>query len=93
MIGLNAMLSGAVATASLVIALIFLRFWRSSGDRLFLFFALSFGLQAISRVLVDTVTVSDEHTPLAYLLRLVAYGLIVYAVVDKNRRRNGTRKP
>ena len=34
--------TGAITMGSLVIALFFLRFWRSSGDRFFIYFALSF---------------------------------------------------
>lgn len=82
----NALLSGAVVMASLVIALFFLRFWRSTGDRFFLFFALSFVLQAIGRVFFEPTALQPEAGPLHYLLRLVAYGLILVAVIDKNRR-------
>src|SRR5205823_12585686 len=35
----NYLLTGAIAMASCVIALFFLRFWRNSGDRFFLYFA------------------------------------------------------
>ena len=39
---MNLMLLGAIAVTSLVIALFFLRFWKETGDRFFLFFAISF---------------------------------------------------
>lgn len=83
------MLLGAIATASIVIALFFLRFWRSTGDRFFLFFALSFFIDGVNRLLLaQTAQVSDD-TPMYYLIRLLAYGLILYAIYDKNRPRNG----
>jgi hypothetical protein len=37
---MNAALLGAIAMASLVAALFFLRFWRDTKDRLFLFFSI-----------------------------------------------------
>ncbi|HEU4843835.1 MAG TPA: DUF5985 family protein, partial [Burkholderiaceae bacterium] len=46
---LNALLAGATAAVTLVAALIFLRFWRSAHDRFFLFFAISFALEAANR--------------------------------------------
>src|SRR5688572_5807677 len=40
---------GAIAMASAIVALFFLRFWRETGDRLFAMFALAFLLLGISR--------------------------------------------
>jgi len=40
---------GAIAMASAVVALFFLRFWRDTGDRLFGMFALAFLLLGITR--------------------------------------------
>lgn len=90
---LHAVLTGAFGMASLVVALFFLRFWKSTGDRLFLYFALSFVLQAVSRIFVETVVLPHNDTPVTYLLRLAAYGLIMYAVINKNRRRGNRRNP
>jgi hypothetical protein len=84
-IPMNGLLLGAVITASITIALFFLRFWHSTRDRFFLFFALSFFIDAIDRLLLGTNTLSSEDLPQYYLVRLVAYGLIVYAILDKNR--------
>jgi hypothetical protein len=44
------LITGAIAMGSFVIGLFFLRFWRSSGDRFFLYFALSFVIEAVHRV-------------------------------------------
>jgi hypothetical protein len=41
---------GAIAMASAVVALFFLRFWRDTGDRLFAMFALAFLLLGITRL-------------------------------------------
>ena len=84
---MNEMLIGAIATASCVAALFFLRFWRSTGDRFFLFFALSFFIEAGNRVAL-ALLVASELEPVFYLLRVVAYGLIVVAILQKNRKRS-----
>ncbi len=84
---LNAVLSGAIGTASLVVALFFLRFWRSTRDRFFLYFAISFALEAGGRLLMGANASYGEEAPAFYLVRLLAYLLILIAIVDKNRRR------
>lgn len=79
--------SGAVAMGSLVIALFFLRFWRSSGDRFFLYFALSFLIEGVHRFYSGYAPAESEDSPLHYLVRLLAYALILWAVWEKNRPR------
>jgi hypothetical protein len=89
MSALNQMLAGGIAVASLVAGLFFFRFWRHTGDRFFLCFALSFWLEAGNRVALGLLVHPDtERTPLFYLLRLVAYGLILFAIWHKNRPRS-----
>lgn len=82
---MNSVLLGVIAMACLIAALFFLRFWRKTGDRFFLIFALSFFVEAIGRALLGMLTVSAEHEPLIYLLRLGAYLLIIVAIIDHNR--------
>ena len=84
---MNAMLMGAIAAGNFVAGLFFFRFWRGSRDRFFLFFALSFWLEAINRVALGVLN-SSELEPMFYLLRVVAYGLIVAAILQKNRRKS-----
>ena len=82
---MDALLAGAIGMAAFVAGLFFLRFWRHTRDRFFLFFAVSFWIEGAHRVLLFYYFGHDEATPLAYLPRLVAYGLIIAAIVDKNR--------
>jgi hypothetical protein len=84
---INALLSGGIATASIVAALFFLRFWRSSRDSFFLYFALSFLIEGVNRFFLYLAVGTNEDAPLFYLIRLIAYGLIVVAIVRKNRER------
>jgi hypothetical protein len=79
------LLLGALAMGTLICALIFLRLWRDSADRFFLFFALSFLVQAINRVTLALEPFPNEGSPLHYWVRLLAYVLILVAVADKNR--------
>jgi uncharacterized membrane protein HdeD (DUF308 family) len=85
----NSILVGAIALASLVAALFFLRFWRTTRDRFFLFFALSFLIEGVNRVVTYMSVGLQEDQPIYYIVRLVAYGLILFAIVDKNRARKG----
>jgi len=75
---------GAVTIASAMVGLFFLRFWRKSRDRFFLFFALSFWLEGLGRVLEALSESQHQDVPAHYLVRLLAYGLILIAIVDKN---------
>lgn len=77
-------LNGAVAMASLVALLFFLRFWRQTRDSLFLFFATAFGLDAVVRVLLGASHVSEETEPFYYLARFVTFALIIVAIIRKN---------
>jgi hypothetical protein len=88
---MNDMLLGAIAMASFVAGLYFLRFWKSSHDRFFLFFAIAFWIEAVNRVILALVE-TEEYTPLLYFIRLLAFALILSAIVDKNSPKNITKK-
>jgi hypothetical protein len=80
------LMSGALVAGYVVAGLFFLRFWRDSKDRLFVLFAAAFWLLAVQRLaLVLTRATLEEQSGL-YLLRLLAFVLIIVAIVDKNRR-------
>ena len=81
----SAVLMGAVAMASFVAMLFFLRFWRQTRDGFFLLFALAFGVDAVTRFLLGLMHVSQEAEPLFYLARLLTFALIIAAIVQKNR--------
>lgn len=83
---MDTLLAGGIATASLVAGLFFFRFWRSSGDRFFLFFALSFWIEGLNRFALYSLAGLDDNSPIYYAIRLVAYGLILAAIIDKNRK-------
>jgi hypothetical protein len=81
--------SGALMMGFLLIGMLFLRYWRMTGDRFFLIFASAFGLLAAERIVLEWLSPSNEFMPYGYLIRLVAYGCIFCAIVDKNRQSSG----
>jgi hypothetical protein len=88
-------LMGAVAMASFIAMLFFLRHWWQTRDGFFLLFAIAFGLDALSRAVLGLWRLPEDTEPLAYLTRLATFGLIIVAIVQKNRParpdRAGTR--
>ena len=85
---MNEMVIGGIGTASFIAGIFFLRFWKASRDRFFLLFATAFWLEGAHRLVIFHWAGTDEASPFYYLIRLVAYGLIIIAIVDKNRRRS-----
>ena len=86
MTAFTSVLAGAIATLSGVAALFFLRFWSRTGDRFFLLFATAFAIDGLSRLVVAAIHLPDEFEPWSYVPRLVTFGLIIAAVVLKNRK-------
>jgi hypothetical protein len=82
---------GAVTVASAMVGLFFLRFWRKTRDRFFLCFALSFWIEGLGRVLEALSESLHQDMPAHYLVRLLAYALILFAIVDKNFPRRNKR--
>jgi hypothetical protein len=80
------LLLGGIAVASFIVALFFMRFWRTSGDRFFLFFAASFAVEGANRVYASLSGSFNEDVPAIYGVRLLSYALIIVAIADKNRR-------
>jgi hypothetical protein len=79
-------LSGMLAAGYIVVAGFFLRFWKQTRDRLFLSFSIAFALLAIQRALVVPEFALVEDKTWAYGLRLIAFLIILYAIVQKNRQ-------
>lgn len=78
-------LTGIATCASFGVALFFLRFWTGTRDRFFLLFAAAFLILSVNWLLLAVLQPATEVRPFFYLLRLTAFGLIIAAVIDKNR--------
>jgi hypothetical protein len=82
--------SGASALECLVAGLFFLRFWRRTGERLFLAFAIAFWLLGANAVIPTLLGRPAQAHGEVYLLRLGAFLLIILAILAKNLK---SRKP
>jgi len=80
-------LNGVTTAGCATVGLFFLKFWRESTDRLFLAFALAFWILAIDYAVLGVVRFADESRVYVFVFRVLAFGLILAGIVDKNRRR------
>jgi hypothetical protein len=77
---------GALTLSSVIATMFFVHYWRLSRDRLYVFFAVAFAAMALNWV---GLAIADPHMETRhhiYLLRLLAFVLIIAGIVDKNRR-------
>jgi hypothetical protein len=77
---------GAVAMGCAIGGIFFLRFWRQSRDQLFLRFALAFWILALSYILLGLVAFATEWRVYIFVVRLLAFCMILYGILEKNRR-------
>lgn len=82
---LNIFLAGAVVVSFLVCALFFLRYWKRTRDELFLSFAVAFALLATGQTILALGNIPTEDRGSVYLIRLVAFLIILFAIYRKNR--------
>jgi uncharacterized membrane protein YcjF (UPF0283 family) len=75
---------GSLVMGCFVTTLFFLRFWRKTRDRLFAIFAVAFLLLGTNWLLL-AFTEQDEINTWYYAVRLLAFVLILFAIIDKNR--------
>jgi hypothetical protein len=86
-IRLVAFLQAVSATAAWISAAMFLRYWRATRDSLFAMFALAFTLMGLSWAALSIINPAADASPYIYGLRLIAFLLIIAAVIVKNRER------
>jgi len=79
-------LLGVIATTSIASAVFFLRFWRDSRDSLFLAFALAFLIEGLNRASLLFLDHPNEGSPRVYIVRCLAFLIILAGIVNKNRR-------
>ena len=78
-------LSGMIVMGFAVAGLLFLRYWRRTKDSLFATFAASFFLLAINYAWLAVTQIPVEERSLLFLVRLLAFGLIIFAIIRSNR--------
>jgi hypothetical protein len=78
-------LSGAVALGFAACALFFLRFWRRTREELFLAFSIAFLLLGTGQTILALANIPTEERGSIYLIRLIAFLVILLAIYRKNR--------
>ena len=78
-------LAGALVLAYWAIGYFFLRFWKRTRDRFFRVFAWAFWVLAVERIILLFVRPEHEFQPYVFLVRLTAFLLIIWAIIQKNR--------
>lgn len=82
---LRSFICGAMMMTCLAIGMFFFRFWKQTGDRLFMIFGVAFLFLGVERLILALQDTKDETSPSVFLIRLVAFIVIIGAIVDKNR--------
>lgn len=77
-------ISGATTMGFCLAGLFFLRFWRNTGEFLFLAFALAFSLLGLAHALLTFSGMPVEERSWIYLIRLAAFLIIIGAIARKN---------
>jgi hypothetical protein len=85
---MNQFLWGALATAALVSSLLFAKFFNQTRERLFALFSAGFFVLSLNWLILGLTQPGDESRHYAFYIRLVAFGLLLYGIIDKNRRPN-----
>ncbi len=84
---INNLISGALFMGYMTAGLFFFRFWHRTRDRLFVMFAAAFLLLAAQRLGLALSTLESEDLTSHYMVRLLAFLVILVAIIDKNRAR------
>lgn len=84
---LDQFLSGAIVMGFAVAALLFLSYWRRTRQSLFLTFSASFFLLAVNYTWLALTNIPVEERSPLFLIRLLAFSLIIVAIVQSNTKR------
>lgn len=84
MIALNQFFAGVLTLGFAVAGLFFFRFFARTRDRLFLMFGIAFVVMSVNRILLWATGKTDETQTELYVVRLVAFAIILVAILDKN---------
>ena len=79
-------LLGVISTCSLLAALFFFKFWRRTGDSLFLAFGIAFLVEGINRAFIIDLPNPNQGHPLTFVVRLLAALIILVGILHKNYR-------
>lgn len=81
---LELFLLGFLAALYLVAGIVFFKFWKRTGDPLFLAFAASFGIRCINDANRASMAHPNEASLWTFVVGVMSTGLILVAIVWKN---------
>lgn len=84
---MNDFVYGMLTMGYIVAGIFFLRFWRDSRDRLFGMFGAAFFILAVQRLGLEFASNVEEDATKWYFVRLLAFVIIIAAIIDKNRKK------
>lgn len=80
----DSFLLGVVVTMWFTAGAFFLKFWRDTRDSLFFAFSTAFLIEGANRTALLFSAHPNEASPWIYVVRLIAFLLILAAIVKKN---------
>lgn len=83
---MNEFLNGITFMGALTSSMFFYKFWKSTKDRFFLLFSIAFFIFSLNRVALTYLDPSNENRLLFYILRALAFIIIIFAIIHKNRK-------
>jgi uncharacterized membrane protein HdeD (DUF308 family) len=86
---IDSFLLGVVVTTWFIAGVFFLKFWRDTRDSLFLSFSIAFLIEGVNRTGLLFSAHPNEASPWVYVVRLIAFFLILAAIVKKNYASGG----
>lgn len=86
-------LSGMATMGLLIAGLFFFRFWTRTRDRLFAIFGWAFCLIAVTEVFTPPSGINPEPVYYVYILRIIAFLLLIVGIVAKNLEQRKPIKP
>jgi hypothetical protein len=86
---INQFLLGGIVVCCLVAGLFFFRFYSRTHDRLLAIFATAFWVLGLNWLALAFSTKDEIRTAL-YVVRMLAFLLIIFGIVDKNRASRGS---
>lgn len=89
---MNALMSGALAMGFAVAGIFFFRFWKQTRDKLFMLFSAAFFMMAMNRVIIGLDSNFRPTNEGHCWIRLVAFGLILVAILEKNCSRDDSKR-
>jgi len=78
--------SGCIFFGFMIVAGHFLKYWKTTNDSFFLWFAMAFALFGLERFCI-ALFIGDTTISYIYILRLVASCFIIIAFIQKNRNK------